>query len=60
MGRLTECIRRRYGRRKQEIVGGAESLFGRAREPKPAATGASDERLYVEFGRLKVELDWLK
>jgi transposase len=45
---------------KQEILGGAESLFGKARGPKPADASASDERLYAEIGRLKVELDWLK
>jgi hypothetical protein len=45
---------------KQEIVGGAERLFGTARGPKPAEAGAGDERLYAEIGRLKVELDWLK
>ena len=45
---------------KQEIVGGAESLFGKARGPKTAEAGASEERLYAEIGRLKVELDWLK
>jgi transposase len=45
---------------KQEIVGGAEGLFGKARGPQPAESGASDERLYAEIGRLKVELDWLK
>jgi len=45
---------------KQEIVGGAETLFGKARGPKAAESGADDERLYTEIGRLKVELDWLK
>ena len=45
---------------KQEIVGGAESLFSRGRGPKPTDTGVSDERLYAEIGRLKVDLDWLK
>jgi transposase len=45
---------------KQEIVGGAETLFGKARGPKAAESGAGDERLYTEIGRLKVELDWLK
>jgi hypothetical protein len=42
------------------IVGGAESLFGKARGPKAADSGASDERLYAEIGRLEVELDWLR
>jgi transposase-like protein len=45
---------------KQEIVGGAETLFGKARGPKAAESGAGDEGLYTEIGRLKVELDWLK
>jgi transposase len=30
---------------KQEIVGGAESLFGKARGPQAADSGAGDERL---------------
>ncbi len=45
---------------KQEIVDGAASLFGEGRGPKSTDARASDDRLYAEIGRLKVELDWLK
>ncbi len=47
------------GQWKKEIQDRVASLFERKRGPKPSAY-ASDDRLYEEIGRLKMELDWLK
>ena len=35
-------------------------MFERKRGPKPKAEFETDEKLYSEIGRLKMELDWLK
>ena len=48
------------GQWKKEIVEGASRLFEGKRGPKPQDGAASEERLYGEIGRLKMELDWLK
>jgi transposase len=47
------------GQWKKAILDRVASLFECKRGPKPAAY-ASDDRLYEEIGRLKMELDWLK
>jgi transposase len=47
------------GQWKKEILEGAGMLFEKKRGPKPAAH-STEERLYGEIGRLKMELDWLK
>ena len=38
----------------------ASGIFDAARGPKPTDPAASQERLYSEIGRLKMELDWIK
>jgi len=38
----------------------ASGVFDTVRGPTPADPAASQERLYSEIGRLKMELDWLK
>lgn len=46
---------------KKELQEQAAELFEGKRGPKPATDpAASQERLYSEIGRLKMELDWLK
>jgi transposase len=47
------------GQWKKEILARSASLFAGKRGPHPAEH-ASEERLYGEIGRLKMELDWLK
>jgi len=45
---------------KKTLVAESSSLFERKRGPKPKAEFETDEKLYGEIGRLKMELDWLK
>jgi transposase len=47
------------GQWKQAIQAQAGVIFAGKRGPHPAEH-ASEERLYGEIGRLKMELDWLK
>lgn len=44
---------------KRRLVEGAAELFEDGRR-RPAASGISEEELYEQIGRLKVELEWLK
>ena len=48
------------GQWKKEVLERAGSLFETKRGPKPVDESSSDERLYSEIGRLKMEVDWLK
>lgn len=48
------------GQWKKEILERAGALFETKRGPKPAESAESEERLYGEIGRLKMEVDWLK
>ena len=49
------------GQWKKELQEQAANLFDSKRGPKAADDpAASQERLYSEIGRLKMELDWLK
>ena len=48
------------GQWKKEILEQAGTLFEGKRGPKPQDTHESEDRLYGEIGRLKMELDWLK
>jgi transposase-like protein len=48
------------GQWKKEIPEQAGTLFEGKRGPKPQETHESEDRLYGEIGRLKMELDWLK
>jgi transposase len=45
---------------KKELQSQAQSLFSGKRGPEPVDQCASQDRLYSEIGRLKMELDWLK
>ena len=45
---------------KKALLEDSSSLFERKRGPKPKAEFETDEKLYGEIGRLKMELDWLK
>lgn len=45
---------------KQRLEELAASLFEDGRRRKESANGASEQELYAEIGRLKMELDWLK
>jgi hypothetical protein len=45
---------------KKELQDQASSLFDAKRGRKPSDPSASQERLYSEIGRLKMELNWLK
>jgi transposase len=46
------------GQWKKEILERAGTLFEDKRGPKPEEMHKSEERLYGETGRLKMELDW--
>lgn len=48
------------GQWKKEILERAGTLFEAKRGPKPAESPESEDRLYGEIGRLKMEVDWLK
>ena len=45
---------------KKELQESAAGVFDGKRGPKPVDSSSSEDRLYTEIGRLKVELDWLK
>lgn len=45
---------------KKEMLDRASELFETKRGPKPMGPGVSEERLYSEIGRLKMEVDFLK
>ena len=45
---------------KKEILAKAGTLFEGKRSPKIELKHESEDRLYGEIGRLKMELDWLK
>jgi hypothetical protein len=46
------------GRRKSWRTPGA--LFDAKRGPKPVDETSSEDKLYGEIGRLKMDVDWLK
>ena len=48
------------GQWKKEILEQTKVLFETKRGPKPVDENASEDRLYGEIGRLKMEVDWLK
>jgi len=48
------------GQWKKEILEQAGTLFECKGGPKPQEMHESEDRLYGEIGRLKMELDWLK
>ena len=45
---------------KKQLLAGAPELFSDKRRKKVEDDEDEKARLYEEFGRLKVELDWLK
>src|ERR1039457_2504348 len=45
---------------KKELLASASGVFDTKRGPKPVDESSSQDRLYSEIGRLKMELDWLK
>jgi transposase len=45
---------------KKELQESAAGVFEGKRGPKPVDPSSSQDRLYSEIGRLKMELDWLK
>lgn len=45
---------------KKELQESAAGVFDGKRGPKSVDPSSSEDRLYTEIGRLKVELDWLK
>ena len=45
---------------KKELQESAAGVFAGKRGPKPVDPSSSEDRLYTEIGRLKVELDLLK
>ena len=45
---------------KKDLQTQAHSLFDIKRGPKAEDPSSSQDRLYSEIGRLKMELDWLK
>jgi transposase-like protein len=45
---------------KKELQESASGVFDTKRGPKPVDPSSSQDRLYSEIGRLKMELDWLK
>ena len=48
------------GQWKKEILEKAGALFEVKRAPRPVDENSSEDRLYGEIGRLKMEVDWLK
>ena len=48
------------GQWKKEILEKAGALFEVKRGPRPVDENSSEDRLYGEIGRLKMEVDWLK
>jgi len=45
---------------KKQLVDGATELFADGRSRRKAESYVSEEELYEQIGRLKMELDWLK
>lgn len=45
---------------RQRLEAGAASLFEDGRRKAASADGASEQDLYAEIGRLKMQMDWLK
>jgi transposase len=45
---------------KKELQEAAAGIFETKRGPKAVDPSSSQDRLYSEIGRLKMELDWLK
>ncbi len=45
---------------KKELQESAAGIFEGKRGPKPVDPSSSEDRLFSEIGRLKMELDWLK
>jgi putative transposase len=45
---------------KKQLLSGAAELFEDRRGRKPDEASASDEELYEQIGRLKMEVEWLK
>ncbi|SEK86447.1 Transposase [Halomonas daqiaonensis] len=45
---------------KKALLEDSSTLFDKKRGPKPKAEYQTDEKLYSEIGRLKMELDWLR
>ncbi|WP_226930558.1 IS3 family transposase [Halomonas sp. 3F2F] len=48
------------GQWKKALLADSATLFDKKRGPKPKPEYQTDEKLYGEIGRLKMELDWLK
>lgn len=48
------------GQWKKALLERSASVFDSQRGPKLKAEYQTDEKLYSEIGRLKMELDWLK
>lgn len=45
---------------KKQLLAGAPELFEDRRGNRPDETSASDQELYEQIGRLKMEVEWLK
>jgi transposase-like protein len=45
---------------KKELLASASEVFDTKRDPKPVDESSSQNRLYTEIGRLRMELDWPK
>lgn len=45
---------------KKQLLEGAAALFEDGRSKRASEDGASDEELFEQIGRLKMEVEWLK
>jgi putative transposase len=45
---------------KKQLLEGAPALFADGRSRRETEEAASDEELYEQIGRLKMEVEWLK
>jgi transposase-like protein len=45
---------------KRQLLEGAPELFADGRQRKKDAASASEDELYEQIGRLKMEVEWLK
>ena len=45
---------------KRQLLEGAAELFGDGRRRKKGEASASEDELYEQIGRLKMEVEWLK
>lgn len=45
---------------KKQLLEGAAALFEDGRSKRAPEDGASDEELFEQIGRLKMEVEWLK